>query len=265
MKLNIYQVDSFTDRLFGGNPACVVQLDEWLPDDVMLKIAGENAVAETAFFIRRGDVFSLRWFTPDLEMDLCGHATLAASHIIRTALGWEGKKIEFDTAAGKLGVIFSEGIYYMGLPARPASPAVIPEIIAGSLSIRPKEVLKARDYILVYESEEDIRNVSVNRPLFDSINLGQGGVAVTAPGENCDFVSRFFTPQATILEDYVTGSAHCSLVPYWSARLGRGELVAEQLSSRPGRLYCKDGGDTVTVGGRAVTYFAGELILDGFI
>ncbi len=265
MKLDIYHVDSFTEKLFGGNPACVVRLDEWLPDDIMLKIAGENAVAETAFFICKEDFFLLRWFTPDIEMDLCGHATLAAAHIVRTVVGWKEKVITFDTAAGKLGVIFSGGIYYMALPSRPATQRELPEIIAGSLSIQPNEVLKARDYILVYHSEEDIRNITINRLMFDRINLGQGGVAVTAPGRNCDFVSRFFTPQATILEDYVTGSAHCTLIPYWSARLGRRTLVGEQISSRPGRLYCEDAGAKVRVGGSAVTYFAGELILDGFI
>lgn len=264
MRLKIYQVDSFTDRIFGGNPACVVQLSKWLPDEIMLKIALENAVAETAFFIREGERFSLRWFTPDLEMDLCGHATLATAHIIRTFLGWE-EEIVFNTAVGKLGVVFSDGIYNMGLPSRKALPEMLPYIIRESLSIKPKEVLKARDYVLVYDSEEDIRNIAIDRILFDKISLGKGGVAVTAPGKNCDFVSRFFTPQATILEDYVTGSAHCSLIPYWSQKLGRLILTAEQLSSRPGKLYCEDLGDTVTVGGQAVTYFAGELILDGFI
>ena len=261
MKLDIYQVDSFTDTLFSGNPACVIPLDKWLPDEIMLKMARENAVAETAFFIRKEGSFALRWFTPDIEMDLCGHATIAAAHIVRTALRLNEKTIVFDTKSGRIDVVFSEGIYYMDLPSRSPGPVELPATIRESLSLQPIEVFKARDYILVYGSEEDVRSIKVDRVSFDRINLDPGGVAVTAPGRDCDFVSRFFTPQATILEDYVTGSSHCSLVPYWSGRLGRSRLVAEQVSVRPGRLYCEDKGGRVSVGGGAVTYSAGYIAL----
>lgn len=259
MELDIYHIDSFAGKLFEGNPACVVPLDGWLPDELMLKIAAENAVAETAFFVKEGNVFRLRWFTPDIEMDLCGHATLAAAHVLKTEMGFDGGAVVFDTASGIIEVGVSDGIYILDFPSRKPLPAVLPPEICDSLSLRPREVLRARDYILVYDSEEQVRQIAVDRALFDRINLDPGGVAVTAPGKECDFVSRFFTPQATIPEDYVTGSAHCSLVPYWSGRFGRKELVARQISARPGTLWCSDRGDRVHIGGRAVTYMKGRI------
>lgn len=263
MTLDLFQIDSFTDTLFLGNPACVVPLEEWLADDLMLNIAKENSVAETAFFVRNGDSFHLRWFTPDLEMDLCGHATLAAAHVIKTILGFGCTKIRFNTASGLLTVDTSGSKYILDFPARPPEEiASIPEALSGSLNIQPRHVLMAeRDYVLVYESESDVRNIVIDRSRFDLINLGQGGVAVTAPGDSCDFVSRFFTPQATILEDYVTGSAHCSLVPYWSKRLSKRELVARQISDRPGTLFCVDSGARTLIGGVAVTYSTGKILI----
>jgi len=277
--LPIFQVDAFTNATFGGNPACVVPLEEgFADDDVLLKIAQENHVAETAFFVRRsqGDYdddddendedfdYHLRWFTPEFEMDLCGHATLAAAHVLRAHLGHGSFPIRFQTASGPLAVDYQQdggGWYHLDFPSRRPQPAELPDIISQALSHGPRIVLKARDYVLVYDTEEEIRNVTIDRHTFDQINLDPGGVAVTAPGKEVDFVSRFFTPQASILEDPVTGSAHCSLVPYWARTLGKSSLNALQLSDRVGQLKCEDRGERVQISGQAVTYFKGEITL----
>lgn len=259
MKLELYQIDAFTDKLFGGNPACVVPLDNWLPDDLLLKIAKENAVAETAFFVYKGDKIHLRWFTPEVEMDLCGHATLATAHCLKTILNYTKDKIIFKTMSGNLTVFAENDIYYLDFPSRMPIASELPETIRKSLNIRPKEVLKSRDYVLIYETEEEIVNIKINRQMFDQINLDPGGVVITAKGNNCDFVSRFFTPQASILEDPVTGSAHCSLIPFWSLRLEKKELTAIQISDRTGKLYCQDNGDRVIIGGEAKTYLIGNI------
>ncbi len=259
MKLELYQIDAFTDKLFGGNPACVVPLDNWLPDDLLLKIAKENAVAETAFFVYRGDKIHLRWFTPEIEMDLCGHATLATAHCLKTILNYPKDKIIFETMSGNLTVFAENDIYYLDFPSRMPIISELPETIRKSLNIEPKEVLKSRDYVLIYETEEEILNIEIDRQMFDQINLDPGGVVITAKGNNCDFVSRFFTPQASILEDPVTGSAHCSLIPFWSLRLEKKELTAIQISDRTGKLYCQDNGDRVIIGGEAKTYLIGNI------
>ncbi len=259
MKLELYQIDAFTDQIFGGNPACVVPLTEWLPDEVLLKIAQENAVAETAYFIDEGDRVKLRWFTPEFEMDLCGHATLATAHCLITILQYPKNKIVFETQSGALTVTKEEGFYHMDFPARMPEPATLPEIIQNSLSIAPLEVFRARDYVLVYESEAQIRDIKVNRQLFDQINLDPGGVVVTAPSDHCDFVSRFFTPQASILEDPVTGSAHCSLIPFWAKRLGKDKLDARQISERLGFLKGENQSDRVIISGQAITYSMGHF------
>ncbi len=259
MKLEIYQIDAFTDNMFGGNPACVVPLDTWLPDDTLLKIAQENAVAETAFFIDKGNTIHLRWFTPEIEMDLCGHATLATAHCLKTILNYQNDTIVFETLSGNLTVVFENDLYHLDFPARMPVVSNLPETIKNALSIQPKEVLKSRDYVLVYDTEEDIKNIRIDRQLFDRINLDPGGVIVTAKGKNCDFVSRFFTPQATILEDPVTGSAHCSLIPFWAKRLDKNQLFAMQISQRVGELYCKNQEDRVIISGKAKTYLIGTL------
>ncbi|KXH84193.1 PhzF family phenazine biosynthesis protein [Chryseobacterium kwangjuense] len=259
MKLELYQIDGFTDELFMGNPACVVPLKNWLPDEMLLKIARENAVAETAFFIDSGEEIQLRWFTPEIEMDLCGHATLATAHSLISLLQYPGNILIFQTKSGQLKVSFENDLYYLDFPSRMPIPSNLPEQISEALNIQPREVFKARDYVLVYDSEDDIRNIRINRAIFDLINLDPGGVIVTAKGEKSDFVSRFFTPQAAILEDPVTGSAHCSLIPFWAQRLGKKDLFALQLSERQGQLYCKDQNDRVIIAGKAKTYSAGFL------
>lgn len=259
MKLNLYQIDAFTDKMFGGNPACVVPLTEWLPDDLLLKIAQENAVPETAFFVDKGDKIHLRWFTPDIEMDLCGHATLATAHCLKSILNYPHNEILFETLSGDLSVYIVDDVYYLDFPSRMPVVAELPETIKQAFSIQPKEVYKARDYLLVYDKEQDIATIKIDRQLFDQINIAPGGVIVTAKGDDCDFVSRFFTPQASILEDPVTGSAHCSLIPFWSARLGKEELLAMQISDRMGELQCRNKGDRVIIGGKAKTYAVGHL------
>lgn len=259
MTLPLYQIDAFTDHTFGGNPACVVPLEQWLPDEILLKITQENAVAETAFFVDKGDHIHLRWFTPDIEMDLCGHATLATAHVLKTILHYPKDTIRFHTLSGELTVTTEKDTYTLDFPSRKPVAANLPDIIKQALNIQPIEVLKARDYVLVYEKETDIRNIRIDRQTFDQINLDPGGVIITAKGANCDFVSRFFTPQSTILEDPVTGSAHCSLIPYWSEKLNKKELFALQLSDRVGTLYCTDLGDRVLIKGKAITYSEGRI------
>ncbi len=259
MKLELYQVNAFTNKMFGGNPACVVPLENWLANETLLKISKENAVAETAFFVDKGDKIHLRWFTPEIEMDLCGHATLATAHCLKTILHYPNDKIVFETLSGELIVSVENDLYNMDFPARMPIASDLPEIIVKSLNIQPQEVLKSRDYVLVYNTEEEIKDIKINRQKFDQINLDPGGVIVTAKGNNCDFVSRFFTPNASILEDPVTGSAHCSLIPFWSLRLKKKKLSAMQISDRIGKLECRDKGNRVIISGRAKTYSIGNL------
>jgi len=262
MKLSIYQIDAFCDRVFCGNPACVVPLEDWLPDELLLKIAQENAVAETAFFVINEESIHLRWFTPDLEMDLCGHATLAAAYVLKVHLNYPHDQIIFSTISGLLTVTSTDDLLALDFPSRKPVEAVLPKVIEQALSIQPSQVLKARDYVLVYDSIDEVMNIKIDRNSFDQINLGHGGVVVTAKGLQCDFVSRFFTPQATILEDPVTGSAHCSLIPYWCEKLGKKDLVAMQLSERRGVLYCKDKGQRVEISGKAKTYMVGSIWIE---
>lgn len=259
MKLELYQIDAFTDKIFGGNPACVVPLNNWLPNEILMKITRENAVAETAFFVDKGDKIHLRWFTPEIEMDLCGHATLATAHCLKSILKYPKDKITFETLSGDLTVSVKDDLYSLDFPSRMPIVSELPEIIKRSLSIQPKEVYKSRDYMLVYDTEQDIKNIKIDTQLFNQINLNPGGVIVTAKGESCDFVSRFFTPQASILEDPVTGSAHCSLIPFWSLRLGKDELNAKQISERVGLLHCINKKDRVIISGKAKTYSIGSL------
>ncbi|CAI8246919.1 MAG: putative isomerase YddE [Flavobacteriaceae bacterium] len=259
MKLELYQIDAFTDKTFGGNPACVVPLSHWLADDILLKITKENAVAETAFFVDKGDKIHLRWFTPDIEMDLCGHATLATAHCLKSILKYPKDKILFETLSGDLTVLVEDDLYHLDFPSRMPVVSQLPETIYKALNIPPKEVYKARDYLLVYDTQKEIEEIKINRHMFDKININPGGVIVTAKGENCDFVSRFFTPQASILEDPVTGSAHCSLTPFWSSRLKKNQLNALQISDRGGTLQCQNKKDRVLISGKAKTYSIGTL------
>ena len=261
MKISIYQADAFTDELFGGNPAAICPLDNWLPDEVMQKIAIENNLAETAFFVKTNNGYKLRWFTPEYEIDLCGHATLASAHILFTELGYKGNTINFETIkAGILSVTKEGDKYAMDFPSRPAIHIEPPIGLAEALSEKqPIEVLRSRDYFLVYENEDDITEIVPD--FFALSKMDTVGVIVTAPGKNVDFVSRFFAPGAGIPEDPVTGSAHCNLIPYWADRLGKNQLHAYQLSARKGELWCELVGERVIIKGKAVTYLKGEIFI----
>jgi PhzF family phenazine biosynthesis protein len=261
MTLDLFQVDAFTGRVFKGNPACVIPLSNWLEDDLLLQIAQENAVAETAFFIDHADFFELRWFTPEIEVDLCGHATLATAHIIKTVLKNQSNTLQFKTQSGLLEVKENNGSYQLNFPSRPPQSVHLPENIRAALNIQPVEVLQSRDYVLVYESEEEISSIKIKREPFDQVNLDPGGVIVTAQGREVDFVSRFFTPQASILEDPVTGSAHCSLTPYWAEKLNKKRLTARQISARGGYLECTLQNERVLIHGEAQTYLHGRIEL----
>lgn len=261
MQLPIYQVDAFTDKVFRGNPAAVCPLEHWLSDDVMQKIAIENSVAETAFFIPLNDGFEIRWFTPDIEMDLCGHATLATAHVIARHLNYSLPSIKFQSKSGELIVTVEKELITLNFPSRKPQPSAIPQIILDAFQVAPIEVLKSRDYVLVFEKEETVRQIEPNQSILNQINLAPGGVIITAKGEEVDFVSRYFTPQATIFEDPVTGSAHCSLIPYWSEKLGKESMLTLQLSARGGKLFCKNYGERVLISGEAVTYLEGSITI----
>ncbi len=260
MTIDIYQVDAFSSTLFKGNPAAVCPLKEWIPDDILLNIAKENNLAETAYFVHKYDnVFHLKWFTPEIEMDLCGHATLASAFVIMECLDYKFGVVIFETMSGELIVRKNGSQFEMNFPSRPAEPSALPDIIKESLSIQPKEVFKARDYVLVYENEEAVSNLSVNASLLDHINIDPGGIIVTARGNTSDFVSRFFTPGAAVFEDPVTGSAHCTLTPFWAGRLKKNDLFARQISERGGELWCRLENDRVYIKGSAVKYLQGNI------
>ena len=261
MVLQSFQVDAFTDRIFSGNPAVVVMLEEKLPDSVLRKIAQENYVPETAFILPDGNNYSLRWFTPDMEMDLCGHATLASAHVLFTWYKYKEEEILFNTASGQIAVKKDGDMISMDFPLREAIKSPLPEEIYDSLNIKPLEIYKARDYLLVYARQEEIEMIEIERSVFDEINIDPGGVIVTAPGKECDFVSRYFTQQATIHEDPVTGSAHCTLAPYWAKRLKKDSLKARQLSKRGGAITCIMEEERVLIKGSAVIFSKSELYL----
>ena len=263
MTISIYQADAFTDKLFGGNPAAICPLDEWLPDEVMQQIAVENNLAETAFFVKTEGGYKLRWFTPEYEIDLCGHATLASAHILFTELGYTGESIHFETVkAGTLHVKRDGDKYSMDFPSRPPIHIEPPIGLLEALSEKkPVEILRSRDYFVVYESEDDI--VEIAPDFFALSKMDTVGVIVTAPGKNSDFVSRFFAPGAGIPEDPVTGSAHCNLIPYWAKKLSKDKLHAYQLSARKGELWCEQKGERVLISGKAVTYLKGEIKVQG--
>ncbi len=264
MKIKIFQIDAFTNKLFGGNPAAVCPLDEWLDDSTLKNIAIENNLAETAYFVPLPNGhFLLRWFTPEIEMDLCGHATLASAFVIFEEMGFEGSEVIFETQSGILKVKKDGSYFELDFPSRPPQKASLPEVISKGLNIQPVEVFKARDYLLVYESEDDIKNIKPNIGIINQINIDPGGIIVTAKSkdENVDFVSRLFTPQAIIFEDPVTGSAHCTLVPFWAERLRKTTFRALQISDRGGELLCELKGDRVNMKGQAIKYLEGTIQL----
>jgi PhzF family phenazine biosynthesis protein len=267
----LFQVDAFTDRAFAGNPAAVCPLEAWLPEPLMQRIAAENALSETAFFVPRagdGD-FDLRWFTPAVEIDLCGHATLAAAFVLMTRLDPARERVRFHTKSGPLVVTREGARYTLDLPARPPVPcAPIPEL-GSILGREPTEVLKARDVMAVFATAEDVRALAPDMGRLAKLR-DVFGVIATAPAQkkeggsggvdaDVDFVSRFFAPAKGVPEDPVTGSAHATLVPFWAARLGRKSLRARQVSARGGELACDDAADRVRLGGGAVLVIEGTM------
>jgi predicted PhzF superfamily epimerase YddE/YHI9 len=259
MRLPLYQVDAFTDRLFAGNPAAVCPLDAWLPDAAMQAIAAENNLAETAFFVREGGDYALRWFTPTAEVDLCGHATLASGHVVMKFLEPQRQSVSFRTMkAGMLTVARRDDMLVMDFPARPATATEPPPGLLAALGGKPREVLRARDHLVVYDSAAEIAELQPDLAALAKVDCW--AAVVTAPGDNgIDFVSRFFAPAQGVPEDPVTGSSHTTLTPYWAKRLGKTELEARQLSRRGGSLRCTLNGDRVDIGGRAVLYLEGHI------
>ncbi len=257
MKIPMFQVDAFTDRVFGGNPAAVCLLAGWLPDPVLQNIAAENNLSETAFLVEQADGYALRWFTPKAEIDLAGHPTLAAAHTVFEILKPGGERVLFHSPSGLLTVVKEGRFLSMDFPSRPGQPCGAPAELVQGLGAEPREVLLARDHLAVFDTQEQVRALE---PDFSVLaGLESMAVIVTAPGSDRDFVSRFFAPKVGIAEDPVTGSAHCTLVPYWSARLGKKELAARQVSERGGELKCRDRGDRVTLAGQAALYLEGYI------
>lgn len=257
--LTIYHVDAFTSKLFGGNPAAICPLKEWLPDEPMQKLAAENNLSETAFFVKEGEGYKLRWFTPEYEIDLCGHATLASAFVLFNHLNYSFEDIHFYTKSGELVVRKKGDLIELNFPSRMPQPCEIPEALLKGVNFPPAKVLKSRDYFLVYEDEALIKQII---PDFQYLNqLDTIGVIVTAASKEVDFVSRFFVPNSVIGEDPVTGSAHCNLIPYWAKELNKTTLTAQQLSARQGELFCEDKGDRVMMAGKAVLYLKGEYYL----
>ena len=261
MKIPFFQVDAFSKKALGGNPAAVCVLNSWLDNDVLQKIAAENNLSETAFLVpKTSGTYDLKWFTPTIEIDLCGHATLASAFILFKYYDKDKSVLNFTTASGELAVEKSDDLLSMNFPARPPAETTPPEILAEALGVEATFVLASRDLLAVFQDENTIQNMT---PDFDKIKKIKThfGVIVTAPGRNSDFVSRFFAPNAGVHEDPVTGSAHCTLIPYWAKRLNKNKLHAHQLSDRKGELFCDYLGDRVRIAGHCVLFARGELYL----
>jgi PhzF family phenazine biosynthesis protein len=262
VELPLYHIDAFAGALFRGNPAAVCPLDRWLPDEILQDIAAENNLSETAFYVRKGDRYDLRWFTPAVEVDLCGHATLAAASVIldlrREILGSQGRaRVIFDSRGGELVVEREGDLYTLDFPARPPAECEVDPGLEAALGAKPSLVLGARDCLCVFESQDQVQAL---RPNMDQLAaLDWFACIATAPGLDCDFVSRFFAPAQGIPEDPVTGSAHTTLIPYWSSRLGKKKMFARQISRRGGELWCEDRGGRVGIAGRAIRYLEGTI------
>jgi PhzF family phenazine biosynthesis protein len=263
LKIPLYHVDAFADELFGGNPAAVMPLERWLADELLQSIAAENNLSETAFLVAGQDGYELRWFTPTVEVDLCGHATLASAHVLYEHLGYAGESVRFFTRSGELGVSRDGSGITMDFPGQRMVEAPVDEAVSRALGAVPEAVVIAAENptmaVYVFASETD---VAALEPDFRALRLAsKHAIIATAPGARHDFVSRFFGPQLGIDEDPVTGSAHCCLVPYWARRLGRDELNARQISARGGELLCRWCDGRVVMTGRAVTYLQGAVFL----
>ncbi|HZQ52853.1 MAG TPA: PhzF family phenazine biosynthesis protein [Bryobacteraceae bacterium] len=257
MELPLFQVDAFTDSLFSGNPAAICPLENWLPDATLQAIATENNLSETAFFVRNSHRFQLRWFTPGCEVDLCGHATLASAYVLFHELHEPGDTLRFETKSGELAVHRDGDRLAMDFPARPPQPVEPDSRLVKALGGTPTEILVARDYLVRYKTAEEVRQLAPNMELLTQID--RFAFIVTAPGTDCDFVSRFFAPAKGVPEDPVTGSAHCTLIPYWARELNKTSLHARQIGRRGGELFCKLMGDRVEIAGYAKLFLRGTI------
>jgi len=261
MKIPYYEVAAFTSKPFGGNPAGVCLLAGWLPDATLQNIAAENNLSETAFLVPRGDGYDLRWFTPETEVDLCGHATLASAFVLFTEAGFKGDTVHFHSQSGVLGVSRVGKVLELDFPSRPPQPCAAPEALIRSLGKQPIEVLKSRDYLAVFATEADVRALKPDFELLAKVDAL--GIIATAPGNDSDFVSRFFAPGAGVAEDPATGSSHCTLIPFWAERLGKTQFFARQVSKRGGELFCRLAGQRVRIGGEAALYLRGSIEIPG--
>jgi len=259
MKIPIFQVDAFTSKVFSGNPAAVLPLDYWLDDGQLQAIASENNLSETAFFVNRGEYYQLRWFTPQTEVDLCGHATLAAAYVVMNKVNPKLREITFGTRGGELIVKKKDNLYSMDFPAHPPEPCQTPQNLLDAFDIKPQEVLASNYYMAVFQNEEEVRELNPYMTLLKE--LDRIGIIITAAGKQVDFVSRFFAPALGIPEDPVTGSAHCTLIPYWAQKTKKKKLKAKQVSQRGGDIYCELTGDRVIIAGNATLYMEGAITI----
>lgn len=258
MKLTLYQVDAFTNRVFSGNPAAVCPLDSWLNDSTLQAIATENNLSDTAYFVQEDGAYHLRWFTPTTEVDLCGHATLAAAHVLRECLDIQDEAFFFDTLSGRLTVQYRDGKYAMDLPSRPAKPCEPVPALIDALGREPDALLSSvRDHLAVFSDEDTLASLKPDMSALADIDMF--AVICTAAGKDVDFVSRFFAPRQGIPEDPVTGSAHATLTPYWADRLGKSVMRARQVSARGGELWCEQHQARVTIAGDAVLFMQGTI------
>jgi PhzF family phenazine biosynthesis protein len=261
MAIELYHVDAFCKDFFSGNPAAICLLDAWPDDHLMQNIAAENNLAETAFLVHEKDHFHIRWFTPSVEVDLCGHATLAAAHVLFTHKNYPNDKIVFTSRSGELPVTKKAGCLTLDFPVDSIKPVEITDNMCTWFNQRPLEAYKGRaDYLLIFPTEADIANITANIPVIEKLTEARG-VIVSARGATADFVSRFFAPQSGISEDPVTGSAHTTLTPYWSAKLKKKKIVAVQLSPRRGYLECEDKGERIEISGIAKTFSSGHIFI----
>ncbi|MFT5051293.1 MAG: PhzF family phenazine biosynthesis protein [Chlamydiales bacterium] len=260
MTIPCYRIDAFTDRLFSGNPAAVCPLERWLPDGLMQSIAAENNLSETAFFVPDEGAYALRWFTPVTEVALCGHATLASAWVVLNELDPDASAVSFTTQSGELRVAREGDQLVMDFPACPGEARPDPARLLEALGVEHAACFKAMDWMVVLASESDVRDLRPNMP--GLLEIDARGVIVTAPGDECDFVSRFFAPGVGVPEDPVTGSAHCTLFPYWAKQLGRSELRARQISARGGEILGRVRGERVDLVGGARLFARGTLLID---
>lgn len=259
MELELFQIDAFSSQPFGGNPAAVCPLSEWLDDSVLQSIASENNLSETAFFVKDSDVYTIRWFTPTSEIDLCGHATLASGYVLLNFISPDLNEIQFSSQSGSLGVARNGNRYTLNFPARPGRPVDCPTALREALGRAPLETYLAKSYVAVFDDADLVREITPD--ILKFTELDSEGVFVTARGKDCDFVSRCFFPRIGIPEDPVTGAAHCTLVPYWANRFQKNSFFCRQLSARGGELWCELQGERVKISGHCALYLRGNISL----